>query len=305
MEKLRKMYLIRTAERFIRHMYHLDLMKTPMHMSGGSEHIAVGVLDAVGTERAAVFCSYRSHAPYLAQTDDVEGFFHEIHGNEQGPNGGRAGSMHISNSGLGHYLSSGIVADQIPVAVGAAFAMRRLKEERVSVVFFGDGATNEGVFWESLNLACMFRLPIIFVCEDNGLAVHTSSNYTQHYELWKVATAFPRLSYHHTCSRYANDISEDAVRAVHSALSGYPAMIHATYTRMYEHVGVGDDRALPYRNPSDLDGDPENDPIYAYERFLVEKGYTGDAIQDVYDSVYRRVRGAYEHAVDVARERQS
>ena len=86
---------------------------------------------------------------------------------------GKGGSMHLAAPDKGHMLSSGVVATQIPVAVGAAFANRQLGSGRTAVVFFGDGAADAGVFWESLNAAALYRLPVIFVCEDNGYAVDT------------------------------------------------------------------------------------------------------------------------------------
>src|SRR3989338_4702030 len=161
-ELYRKLYLIRCAEeRIIKH-YPEDEMKTPMHMSMGQEAVAVGVCHALGPHDQ-IFASYRSHAAFLTRTGDLEKFFGELYGRVSGTAAGKAGSMHVSSPERGHLCSSAIVASYLPVAVGAAFANKQKDNGGVTCAFFGDGALDEGAFWESLNVACVMRLPVLFV----------------------------------------------------------------------------------------------------------------------------------------------
>jgi TPP-dependent pyruvate/acetoin dehydrogenase alpha subunit len=168
----KSLYLARRSEEYIVKHYPENLMRTPMHMSMGQEFVSVGVCSAL-EGKADVFASYRSHAAFLAQTHDTDRFFSELYGRTSGTGEGKGGSMHLAAPDQGHILSSGVVATQIPVAVGAAFANRQLGTGRTAVVFFGDGACDAGVFWESVNAASLFKLPVLFVCEDNGYAVDT------------------------------------------------------------------------------------------------------------------------------------
>src|SRR3989338_2832947 len=166
----KKMYLIWKAEELIIKHYPEDEMKTPMHMSMGEEAIAAAVCHALGPE-GQVFGYYRSHAIFLAKTRDPDMFFGELYGKVTGIARGRAGSMHLAAPDKGFMHASAVVASSIPLAVGAAFANKHKGNGRLCCAVFGDGALEEGVFWESLNAACVMKLPVLFVCADNGLAV--------------------------------------------------------------------------------------------------------------------------------------
>src|SRR5262245_49748814 len=175
-----RVYLVRRAEEAIREHYAEDEMKTPVHLSIGQEAVAVGVCEALAPEDR-VFGTYRSHALYLARTGDTDGFFGELYGRTTGVARGKAGSMHMAAPDRGLIATSAVVASTIPLAVGAALALRQLRQPGRAVAFFGDGALGEGVFWESLNYACAARLPVVFVCEDNGLAIHARTERYQGY----------------------------------------------------------------------------------------------------------------------------
>ena len=166
------MYSIRMAEKKIVEHYPEDEMKTPMHMSMGQEAVATAVCRGLGDE-GQVFGFYRSHAVFLAKTGDLDRFFGELYGKTVGTARGKAGSMHLAAPDCGLMCTSAVVGTSIPLAVGAAFANKRQGNGRISCAYFGDGALEEGVFWESLNVACVMQVPVLFVCEDNGLAVHS------------------------------------------------------------------------------------------------------------------------------------
>ena len=142
----RKLVLIRQAEEKIREEYLNDEMKTPVHLGIGAEGISVGVCHCL-PEGSKTFGTYRNHALYLTMTGDVNGFFAELYGRLPGPGKGKAGSMHLSAPEQGLMATSAVVGTTIPLAVSAALAEAYKKGSGIAVVFFGDGAVEEGVFW--------------------------------------------------------------------------------------------------------------------------------------------------------------
>ena len=261
-ELYKKMYLIRKVEDVIIENYFDDEMKTPMHMSRGSEAIAVGVCSVLG-DRGQYFGTYRSHALYLASGGDLKQFFAEMYGKKEGKYAGKAGSMHIASPETGHISSSAIVASNIPVAVGAAWANKMQKNNKIVVVFFGDGALDEGDFWESINIAGLWQLPILFVCEDNRLAVHTPStdrhSYTNILALvheFNVATDYEiATDIDNVCEAVSN-----SVRCIDNFKE--PGFVHLEYYRYLEHVGVKDDTNEEYRSREGWFLTQDNDPVW-------------------------------------------
>lgn len=238
----KKMYLIREAEIAICTRYASDRMKTPMHMSMGSEAIAAGVCEALGPQ-AQVLGTYRSHALYIAKTGDTDRFFLEMYGKMGGTANGKGGSLHLTSPEHGMICTSGVVGASIPVALGAAWAT-----QSPVAVFFGDGAMNEGVFWESLNAACAMRLPVLFVCEDNGYAVNSKSSERDGFsEVADVIQGFHcgylRCSMKELCTdaERVYGMAESALNYIR--LESAPAFLHLHYYRYLEHVGVGHDFA--------------------------------------------------------------
>lgn len=243
-ELYRKMYLIRKVEEVIQEHYGEDEMRTPMHMSMGSEAIAAGVCCAL-QDGDQVLATHRTHSTYLAQTEDTDNFFLEMYGKGTSIQQGKAGSMHLCNPDLGYLGGSAIVGSIIPVAVGVAFANKVKKNGKVVAVFFGDGALDEGVFWESLNVACLKQLPIIFVCEDNDLAVHTPRWMRQGYKNIDVIVKKYRCR---TWYYFGTD-----VRVIHKEATwvrkdiSTPVFFHLRYFRYLEHCGVYEDFDAGYR----------------------------------------------------------
>ena len=251
----RSLFLARRSEEYIVKHYPENLMRTPMHMSMGQEFVCVGVCAALDG-KADVFASYRSHAAFLAQTHDTDRFFSELYGRTSGTGEGKGGSMHLAAPDEGHILSSGVVATQIPVAVGAAFANLQLRTGRTAVVFFGDGAADAGVFWESINAASLFRLPVIFVCEDNGYAVDTPR------EARQVASSLCEAVRPFGADVYEDDSGDVesvyslAKAAVEKAHRGRrPAFLNIKCCRYLEHVGIGTDWNWGYRDQATVERD--------------------------------------------------
>lgn len=273
LELYRRLLLIRRAEEFIIEHYAANEMKTPMHMSMGEEAIPVGVVDAIG-QGGKVLASYRSHGAYIAKANEVNTFFAELYGRVTGTAGGKAGSMHLAHPAKGHLGSSAVVGTPVPLAVGAAFSEKQRNTGNVVAVFFGEGAMDEGVFWESLNAACVMKLPVIFVCEDNGLAVHTRPNTRQGY------TSIPNVVSGFSCHLASSDttdagevsrITRDAITAMRS--SAQPAFLHFRYYRYLEHVGVGRDFKDGYRSEEEMKPWLERDPLNVMRARLLAGGH--------------------------------
>lgn len=291
----RKMYLIRRAEEAIREHYASDAMKTPMHMSMGGEAIAAGVCHALRPEDQ-VIGTYRSHGIYLAKTGETDIFFAEMYGKATGMAKGKAGSMHLSAPAAGLICTSAIVGTTIPVALGAVYAHRQRGVERTVAVFFGDGALDEGVFWESLNSACSMRLPVLFVCEDNGFAVHVPAAQRHGYRsITEVASRFDCDVYssESTDVEVLHDLASSAIRTLQQ--TGRPSFMHLRYYRYLEHVGVNDDFSAGYRDRAEYERWRALDPLELQRRKLRQWLSDDDILRAesaIDDQVLRSVRRA-------------
>jgi TPP-dependent pyruvate/acetoin dehydrogenase alpha subunit len=257
----KKLYLIRRAEQAIREHYASDAMKTPMHMSTGGEAIAAGVCHAL-RPADEVIGTYRSHGIYLAKTGETDQFFAEMYGRVTGMAKGKAGSMHLTAHKAGMICTSAIVGTTIPVAVGAAYANRQLKKDRVVAVFFGDGAVDEGVFWESLNSACAMKLPVLFVCEDNGFAVHVPKEQRHGYRsITDIVSRFDCevFTSESTDVEVIYKLTQQAISAMRAG--SRPSFLYLKYYRYLEHVGVNEDFNQGYRDRKEFERWRAIDPL--------------------------------------------
>jgi TPP-dependent pyruvate/acetoin dehydrogenase alpha subunit len=274
----KKLYLIRQAEQKIREHYSEDEMKTPMHMSMGGEAIAVGVCQAL-CQQDQVFTTYRSHSLYLAKTQNVDNFFAEMYGKATAVLKGKGGSMHLCDPEQGFMGTSAIVASAIPVAVGAAFANKRMDNGKIVGVFFGDGALEEGAFWESINVASLMQLPVLFVCEDNELAVHTTKKHRQGFDSITDIINRYRCDVFASETTDAEEIFKLACKAVNSInATSRPCFIHLKYYRYLEHVGVEEDFDAGYRTREEFRSWYEKDPINLQRAKLVRLGAGEDEL---------------------------
>jgi len=169
----RQMLLIRRFEEKCMELYSHEFIRGFLHLYIGEEAIAVGVMDAVSAEDA-VIATYREHGHALARGIHAKAIMAELLGKAEGCSHGRGGSMHFFDAKRRFYGGLAIVAGGLPLAAGMALADRMMKRDRITVCFFGEGAVAEGEFHESLNLAALWRLPILFVCENNGYAMGTA-----------------------------------------------------------------------------------------------------------------------------------
>ena len=167
--------LIRKSEEKIIELYDSDIIKSPVHLSIGQEAIAVGVSLAL-SKSDIIFSNYRGHAHFIAREANLDKMWAELYGKSRGTARGKGGSMHLNDISRNFMPTSAIVTSAVPEAVGYAFALKYKKKNSVVVCYHGEGATDEGVFWESLNFASLHDLPIIFICENNRYAIYSHQN---------------------------------------------------------------------------------------------------------------------------------
>lgn len=255
-EDLKRVYyslrMIRRAEEEVARVYPSDKIKSPVHLSIGQEAVAVGICDPLEA-RDYVSPTYRGHAAYLAKGGSLRGMVAELYGKATGCAGGKGGSMHLIAPEVNVMGASAVVGTTVPTGIGAAFAQKRLKTGAVVANFFGDGATEEGAFYESLNFAALHQLPVLFVMENNGLAIHTGTE-----KRWatdrmceRVATyGIPTIQFE---TSDVLDIRAATIEAVAQMRDGGgPHFFECKTYRWREHVGPGDDYDQGYRSDADL-----------------------------------------------------
>jgi TPP-dependent pyruvate/acetoin dehydrogenase alpha subunit len=252
---------IRRLEEKIIELYPTDKIQSPVHLSIGQEAVAVGVCHPL-RDVDLLFGTYRSHAFYLAKGGDMNQMMAELYGKKTGCGAGKAGSMHLAAIEVGFMGSSAVVASSIPHAVGAALAAKQLRKDQVIVAVYGDGATDEGVYHESLNFASLRKLPVLFICENNGLAVHSFASARQSFNILDHAKAY---------GLYTSKVNEgyDFMKveaAMRSALQKVkqeqaPYFLEILTFRYKEHVGIGEDFDAGYRQTDAYLAWQQSDPL--------------------------------------------
>jgi TPP-dependent pyruvate/acetoin dehydrogenase alpha subunit len=245
------LYRIRRVEEEIARVYPSDKIKSPVHLSIGQEAVSVGVCAALEPQDV-VFGTYRGHALYLAKGGDLKRMLAELYGKATGCTKGKGGSMHLIACDQGMMGTSAVVGTTIANAIGYAYALRYRHQEALVASFFGDGATEEGVFSESLNFAVLKRLPILFVCENNQYAIHTHQSRRQ----GTPAICARARAYGMTAERIdGNDLaflverSRDVVARIRAGEG--PWFFEVLTYRWKEHVGPNTDYQLGYRSEAE------------------------------------------------------
>ncbi len=237
---LYQMTRIRKVELYIESLYHQDEMKTPIHLCIGQEAVAVGVCAALNKDDY-VSSNHRGHGHYLAKDGDLEAMIAELYCRESGCSKGRGGSMHLVDTSVGLMGSSSIVGGGIPLATGLGLAIQLRGDTNVSVVFFGDGAADEGVLYESVNFAVLKRLPVVFVYENNQFSVCSRVTARQHGALLFHYAPDDLLPSKQVDGNSVLEVYEAALNAVTRARSGEgPSFLECVTYRMRGHAGSGD-----------------------------------------------------------------
>jgi pyruvate dehydrogenase E1 component alpha subunit len=248
-------------------------VKCPVHLYSGEEAIATGVCAAL-SEEDYIFSTHRSHGHYIAKGGSLNELIAEIYGKETGCSRGRGGSMHIINPEIGMMGAVPIVAGTISLALGAALASKIRNEKRVSVSFFGDGATGEGVLYESLNFAALKKLPVLFVCENNFYSTHMPIKECLHNsEIFNIGKPFGILS-KRVNGNDVLEVYETAHDAVELCRNGNgPVFIECVTYRLRGHVGPDDGIQGDHtdiRPEKEIKEWRKKDPLINFESFLLK-----------------------------------
>lgn len=243
---------VRRVEETIAKIYPSDKIKSPVHLAIGHEAITVGVCDNLQKEDV-VFGYYRCHSLYLAKGGNLNAMMAELFGKIDGCARGWGGSMHLVDLEHNVMSTTAIVASSVPNAVGYAYALKLQGKNQIVVSFFGDGATEEGVVSESLNFAALHKLPILFVCENNELAIHTKRSQRQ-----AVLDIGSRARSNGVPATIIEDYNIDSIHSVSAGLirsiraGEGPQFLEVATSRWLEHVGPNEDFKLGYRHENEV-----------------------------------------------------
>ncbi len=293
-EALRKMHLIRQFEEGAEQAYIRGLVHGTMHLSIGQEASAVGV-GVMLQDGDYITSTHRGHGHCIAKGADPKFMFAEFFGKDTGYCRGRGGSMHIADVASGNLGANGIVGGGLPIAVGAALALKQERRPNVVVCFFGDGANNEGAFHESLNMAAIWKLPVVFVCENNkyGMSMSTErSTAVKRIAQRALAYDIPGVT---VDGNDFKEVAQAAETALARARAGEGPTLIENLT--YRHRGHSKSDRNRYRTKEEIEQWIAEDPIGRFESELQQLGLIDAAgIAALVDSVRVEVEQAVEFA---------
>jgi TPP-dependent pyruvate/acetoin dehydrogenase alpha subunit len=273
-ELYRTMVAIREFEEQVQRSYLEGLVHGTTHLCNGHEAVSAGVAKALRPDDYVSY-TYRGHGHCLARGMDAEAAFAELFGREDGVCGGVGGSMHLTDIDKGLIGAFGIVGGGLPVAVGAGLSAQLADKEQVSVCFFGDGATNIGAFHESMNIAQVWKLPVIFVCENNLYGEFTRIDHTTPYEDLVIRARGYAMEAEMVDGNDVEAVYAAAARAVNRARGGGgPTFIEC---KTYRHRGHSRTDPAKYRAPEEVEAWLKRDPLILHRRQLTEDGLLDDA----------------------------
>lgn len=266
------MQRIRTMEQMIAERYPQGKMRCPTHLSVGQEAVPAAVSMCLRHTDFAV-STHRGHAHYLAKGGDIKAMIAEIYGKATGCSKGKGGSMHLIDRQVGFMGTSAIVGNSIPIGVGLALSAQLKGTDQVSCIFVGDGAVEEGVFYESVNFAVLRNLPVLFLCENNLYSVYSSLSVRQPLGR-QIATMVSGLGAKVATGdgNLVMECHELIQTAVESLRSGQGPWFLEFFTyRWLEHCGHGFDNHLGYRSPEEFEAWKKRDPIPLLESELLKE----------------------------------
>jgi pyruvate dehydrogenase E1 component alpha subunit len=291
-----KMVSIRLFEEQVNEVYTRALMPGLAHLYSGEEAVAVGICEALRIDDY-ITSTHRGHGHCLAKGASPDRMFAELLGKEAGYCRGKGGSMHIADPATGNLGANAIVGGSVGIATGAAFAANALGTDRVAVCFFGEGALGQGSLYEVMNLAQLWKLPVIYVCENNQYNEYTHYQETTAGTILGRATAFG-IETARVDGQDVRAVNEVATRLVNRARSGGgPAFLQCD-TYRYSGHHVGDINREYYRSKQEENlWKTDRDPIKVLEKWLLAQGHADAA---AFDHITSEVRATMEAAVKFA-----
>ena len=273
-------------------------VKCPVHLYSGQEAVAAGVCASL-EKSDYVFGNHRSHGHYIAKGGGIGPLIAEIFGKKTGCSGGRGGSMHVIDPAIGMMGAAPIVGGTISLALGAALASKIRKDQRVSVSFFGDGATGEGVLYEALNFAALKQLPILFVCENNLYSTHLPIQECRISEVIYEIGKPCNVSTHQADGNKVLEVYEAAKEAVEKCRKGEgPVLIECLTYRLRGHVGPDDNiqgTRTDIRPAEEVKAWVQKDPINSFKDHLIKCNLiTPVQLDQIASEVDTEIREAYQ-----------
>ena len=289
-------YKIRETEEQIAKKYPNGQMRCPTHLSIGQELVPSIYAQFVSNDDYAV-STHRAHAHYLAKGGNLKEMISEIYGKETGCSKGMGGSMHLIDKSVGFMGSTAIVGGTIPIGVGLALSIKIKNENRLSTVFLGDGSSEEGVFYESLNFAALKDLPIIFICENNLYSVYSNLEVRQpkNRKIYNLAKEIGIESSHANGYNIEDTYSKlkDAISYVRK--NKKPFFIELDTYRFREHCGPNYDNELGYREVSEYVNFLKKDPLMSLKKHLVEN-LSEEVLNSYEEKIDQEIKDAFEFA---------
>ena len=296
-ELLKNLKRIRMVEEAIAEKYAEQKMRCPTHLSIGQEAVAVGVCAALSKDDLTI-SGHRAHAHYLAKGGDLKKLIAELYGKETGCCGGFGGSMHLLDESVGFMGSTAIVAGTVPIALGLAYANKITSSNKVTCAFLGEAVTETGVFFESINLAAVKNLPVIFVCENNLYSVYTDLKPRQSTKR-NNKKMVESIGMKYACSE-GNDVQkvhktmQNIVEKVKKTCSPY--FVEFSTFRYLEHCGPNNDDHLGYRPKSQVKKWLQLDPVEIFERRVINKLLSKSRYEKIIRSITLEIDDAFQKA---------
>ncbi len=288
-----KMLLIRYFEEEVARLFSMGAMHGTTHLYVGEEAVAAGVIAAM-EETDVILSTHRGHGHCIAKGIDLGEMMAEMMGRQTGSCGGRGGSMHIADPENGNLGSNGVVAGGVPLAVGAALAMKHKKTGQAAVCFFGDGATNQGSFHESLNLASIWKLPVLFVCEDNQYGLSMNRHRAMNVGDIALRAQSYGMEGKSIDGNDAEAVYRESVKAMDYVRENGPMLLVCETYRIYGHSKS--DKNV-YRTAEEIAQWKEKDPITRMRVHLLADGrFSAEGLKSIEDRAGQDIEAAVKFA---------
>lgn len=297
LELYRRMLKIRLTEEAIVRNYSDWEMRCPTHLSIGQEAIASGVCASL-QDSDFVMSTHRCHAHYIAKGGDLNSMIAEIYGKSTGCSSGKGGSMHLIDTSVGFMGSTAIVGNTIPLSVGLGLSIKLKLDKNISCVFFGDGAVEEGVFYESVNFAILKNLPVLFICENNLYSVYSPLEVRQPQgrEIHLMVKAMG-INTEFGDGNNVIEVFEKTSKAVKRIKKGSgPQFLEFSTYRWREHCGTNYDNDIGYRTQEEYDRWKTKDPIANFKKNYPEVD------KELIDQLNNQIQNEVNQAFDFAKK---
>ena len=296
----RQMVKIRTFEDNANQLYLDAKMPGLTHMYSGEEAVAVGICEALKVTDK-ITSTHRGHGHCVAKGADFKLMFCELLGKEEGYCRGKGGSMHIADQSNGNLGANAIVGGSMGIATGSALSAKRLGTDDVTVCFFGDGATAQGLMYEVMNMAALWKLPVIYACENNGYSEYTKTDEIAAGSITARAEAFG-IEAHQVDGQDVLAVNKLATRLVERCRKGEGPFFIELETYRYHGHHVGDINRTYYRSKEEeADWKANRDPITLFGAWLASEGIAGsDELEAMQAEIKAEAKAAVDYALEAA-----